>query len=136
MKTTGQLIEELLDKKNMTQRHLAEQVGVSEVTISRYINGARTPKITILKQIAGVLDVSVDYLIGETPQATPIMKQPSKKDKEKLEDFLENARGHFMDVDDNDKDKIMKALQDIFWETKALNREKYNPYKNKNKTKK
>lgn len=59
--TTGQLIANLLDEKDITQRDLAKLVGVTEVTISRYINGSRQPKSDILFRIAKALNVPADY---------------------------------------------------------------------------
>lgn len=57
-------LQELLDEKDMTQRELAERIGVTEVTISRYINGERKPRIDIIGKIAEVFGVSIDYLLG------------------------------------------------------------------------
>lgn len=50
---------------NMTREALGKMVGVSAVSIFRYEKGDREPSITKLKQIALVLDVTVDALIGE-----------------------------------------------------------------------
>ncbi len=68
MNPLGKKIVNLLDKQNMTQKELAEKVGVSEITISRYINGSREPKSNILCDIASTLGVSMDYLLGNVPQ--------------------------------------------------------------------
>ena len=62
-KTLGQRITELLDKKGILQRELAERVGITETTMSRYINDKREPKGTVLSKIAEVLGVSSDYLV-------------------------------------------------------------------------
>ncbi|MDO5061991.1 MAG: XRE family transcriptional regulator [Peptostreptococcaceae bacterium] len=59
----GRLISSRLEQKGMTQRELAQIVGVTEVTISRYINGTREPKGTVLKDIADALDIPVASLI-------------------------------------------------------------------------
>lgn len=48
----------------MTQSELAEKTGLTEVTISRYINGQRVPKATEIAKISQVLNVSCDYLLG------------------------------------------------------------------------
>lgn len=54
----------LLDECNMKQKDLAEKVGTTEVTISRYINGTRVPRIDVVARIASVFNVSLDYLLG------------------------------------------------------------------------
>ena len=55
---------ELMEDFNMTQIELANKIGTTNVTISRYINGERCPRIEIVAEIAKVFNVSVDYLLG------------------------------------------------------------------------
>ena len=54
----------LLDENNMSQTQLAEKVGTTNVTIWRYINGERIPRIDVVSRIAAVFNVSLDYLLG------------------------------------------------------------------------
>lgn len=63
-KTIGERISELLEKNSMTQRELAERVGVTEVSMSRYISNDRTPKGPIIANIATALHTTSDYLLG------------------------------------------------------------------------
>ena len=55
---------ELMENANMTQIELAQKIGTTNVTISRYLSGERSPRIEILTQIARVFNVSIDYLLG------------------------------------------------------------------------
>lgn len=55
---------ELMENANMTQIELAQKIGTTNVTISRYISGERCPRIEIVAQIAKVFNVSIDYLLG------------------------------------------------------------------------
>ena len=54
----------LLDENNMSQTQLAEKVGTTNVTICRYINCERIPRIDVVSRIAAVFNVSLDYLLG------------------------------------------------------------------------
>lgn len=54
----------LLNKNNMTQKELANRVGITEASMSRYIRGNRTPKGTVISNIANVLHTTTDYLLG------------------------------------------------------------------------
>lgn len=54
----------LLDEHNMSQTQLAKKVGTTNVTICRYINGERFPRIDVASKIASVFNVSLDYLLG------------------------------------------------------------------------
>lgn len=55
---------ELMENADMTQIELAQKIGTTNVTISRYISGERCPRIEIIAQIAKVFNVSIDYLLG------------------------------------------------------------------------
>lgn len=62
----GERITELLEKKGMKQKELAERVGVTEVTISRYVTGERIPHPDIIIKMAEVLESTTDYLLGRS----------------------------------------------------------------------
>ncbi len=59
-------IETLLCEKNMSQRESALKVGVTEVTISRYLHSDRNPRSDIVALISKALDTTTDYLLGRT----------------------------------------------------------------------
>ncbi len=54
----------LMEENNMKQNVVADQIGVSEVIISRYISGKRTPRLDIIIKIANLFNVSTDFLLG------------------------------------------------------------------------
>jgi len=51
-------IEFELKRNNMSQKDLATRLGVSEVTVSRWLSGERDPSIETLNRIADVLGCS------------------------------------------------------------------------------
>lgn len=61
-----EVLIELMEEKDMTQVQLANLIGTTNVTISRYISGERNPRIEIVTKIAEVFNVSTDYLLGLT----------------------------------------------------------------------
>ena len=63
IKIFGQNLDEMLIEANMTQRELAEDTGLTEATISRYINGRRMPTVRALVNIAYSLNCSFDELM-------------------------------------------------------------------------
>lgn len=66
---TGNTIKTLREKKNMTQLQLADRLGVSDKTISKWETGKGYPDITLLEPIAEVFRISVTELIsGNTIQ--------------------------------------------------------------------
>ena len=64
-------IKELRKLKNLTQRELAKQIGITQPALSNYEDG-RDPEISILTKLADFFEVSVDYLIGREPKGKTI----------------------------------------------------------------
>ena len=67
MERIGERLTELLRERKMTQKQLAELIGVTEATVSRYMSGERTPKSGILANMATALHTTSDYLLGQEP---------------------------------------------------------------------
>lgn len=59
-------IKEARRNKNLTQKELAEMIGVNFSIISRYENETIVPPANRILAIADALGVSVDYLIGKS----------------------------------------------------------------------
>ncbi len=69
--TLGGRISELLNKYSLTQRELADIVGVTEVSMSRYIRGERIPRAPILANIAAALHTTPEYLMNLEAEDDP-----------------------------------------------------------------
>ena len=59
-----QIIKQLCEKKNLTQRELANLIGVSENTILDWEAGKNLPDTTIIEQLSKALNVSAIELIN------------------------------------------------------------------------
>jgi transcriptional regulator with XRE-family HTH domain len=70
-KVIGNRIQEILDKKGMTQIELAEKVDMSVAHINRIINGKSEPDKTVAK-IAQALNVPVHALYSEDAQISAL----------------------------------------------------------------
>lgn len=80
----GKFIAENRKNKNMTQEQLAEKLGVTSKTISRWENGNYMPDISLLKPISEELGVTLnDLLSGE--------KVEKEQYQEKLEENILNT---------------------------------------------
>lgn len=64
LKKTGLFIAALRRERNLTQKELAEKIGVTDKAISRWETGKGFPEISILQRLAEVLQVSVTELIN------------------------------------------------------------------------
>lgn len=61
-------IVRLRHEKKITQEQLADFIGVTKASVSKWENRQSTPDIMILPQLAAYFDVTVDELLGYTPQ--------------------------------------------------------------------
>lgn len=60
----GKFINELRKERNMTQEELAEKMGVTSKSISRWENGKTMPDISMLSPLAEFLGISVQELLN------------------------------------------------------------------------
>ena len=59
-------IARLRKEKGLSQKDLAEQLGVSIDSVRRWEQGKRSPDVEMLNKIAEKLDTTVSYISGET----------------------------------------------------------------------
>lgn len=64
---TGAAIRRLREDKHMTQAALAQKLGVSPKTVSKWETAKGLPDISLLDSLAGALDVSVPELMSGEP---------------------------------------------------------------------
>lgn len=76
----GKRIKTLRNERNLLQKDLAEQLNLSQQTISLYESEKRQPDYQILQSIADFFNVSVDYLLGRTNIKDP-STLPNKEDE-------------------------------------------------------
>lgn len=63
--TFGEKIIRLRKSKGITQEQLAEQMGVTRQTISKWELDQSTPDLSYIKQLCEIFGVTADYLIDE-----------------------------------------------------------------------
>ena len=57
-------LKELIKRENIRQKDLAEDVGITEAALSRYMKGDRIPHGETLCNLATALRTTTDYLLG------------------------------------------------------------------------
>ena len=60
----GNKLKELRTQNGLTQKQLADQLGVTKSVVSFYERQERTPSPDILRKLAAVFHVSSDFLLG------------------------------------------------------------------------
>ena len=89
----GAFLRELRKEKGITQEQLADELGVSGRTISRWETGNNMPDISLLVEIAEFFDVSIPEIIkGERKSEN--MREEIKEVAETMSDYanVEKAR--------------------------------------------
>ena len=96
-----EFLKELRREKGITQERLAEELGVSGRTISRWETGSNMPDISLLVEIAGFFDVSIPEIIkGE--RKSEDMKEEAKEVAETMSDY---ARA--------EKEQLVKSIRNM-----------------------
>jgi transcriptional regulator with XRE-family HTH domain len=61
--TFGEILRELMEDRDLTQRQLSADINVAAPTLGNYVRGLREPDYETLKTLAGYFGVTVDYLL-------------------------------------------------------------------------
>ncbi len=64
MKILGAKIKELRTERGLSQKQLAEKIGVAANTVSQYESGQSKTSIDILANLAVELDTTTDFILG------------------------------------------------------------------------
>lgn len=110
----GTKLLELRTERGETQEQVAESIGISYVSLSRYETGQRMPKMNILSRLADHYGVTVDEIMGrekpdeEAPQEAPRtlearivsfgMDQLPKEERQKILDILQRMYDNNPDI--------------------------------------
>lgn len=132
MKFAEKLKAARLDK-GYTQKQLAEISHVALRTIVSYEKGDSYPrKRETYAELAKALDVEKNYLLTEDEEfVVNAAEQYGTNGAAQAQAVINGFSGLCAGgaLSENDKDAVMKALQDIYWESKARNVQKYTPKK-------
>ena len=97
----GAFLKVLRKEKNLTQEQLAEQLGVSNRTVSRWETGSNMPDISLLTEIAEFYDVSIPELIyGERKSEN--MREDVKEVAETMSDYAKA-----------EKEQLVKSIRNL-----------------------
>lgn len=92
-------IADLRRQKKVTQQELADRVGVSYQTVSRWETGVGEPELSLLAVLAEYFQVSVDQLLGLTPLEgeTYVPERTGTQDfwNQKREYLLRTRKGYY-----------------------------------------
>ena len=118
MSILGDRIRALRESKAYQQTDFAKKIDVTNVTLSRYETGERKPDYNTLQKIADYFEVSIDYLLGRTNIAKPIVKVMISNEEimfsiEELELFNELKKYPILlnDLSSNPTEKVKELIK-------------------------
>lgn len=117
-------LQKLRKEKGFTQAQLAEQVGVSCRSIQNYELGSRYPKREILDKLCKILGTRIEYLVSNDDFLGFVYAEDGARGVASAQQLLDCAGALFAggDMSEEDKDKVMLALQNIYWKAKEKNK--------------
>ena len=100
--TIGENIRNYRKKNDITQEALADRLGVTYQSVSRWEKGATYPDLELLPSISEILGITVDELIG----------MPAIEKEKKAKETFDELRRECMKKD-YDADHIVEVIRDI-----------------------
>ena len=73
-------LKELRKDFCMTQDELAELLGMSRTSFSKYENGAANPPLTVMRKMAAIFNVPIEYLIHDEQKNFVLNSNPDAVD--------------------------------------------------------
>ena len=130
--TFGEKVRTARIERDLSQKELARRTGIAVRTIVNYETGTRRPKRReSYVALAEVLDVDLHSLMDDNAafviQASEKFGSRGQRQAEKL---VEDVKALYAggELNEEDMDAMMRAIQDAYWEAKKINR-KYVPRK-------
>lgn len=138
-----EIFEQLLQKYGVTPYKVSKATGVSQSSLSDWKRGRITPKTSTLQKIADYFGVTLDYLTTGKDESkkkeitlTPKDERDIAKDLNSIMEKLrsgEHGPASFdgADIPEETQELFAQQLDIMLHHLKKINKEKYNPYKNK-----
>lgn len=103
--TFGDKLLLALRNKNISQKELADRIGVTQATISRYITGLSAPTSGTLQKLSVELNLPINYFFTVDDSTT----------QEKQDDDIRVIQRAREKMSDTDKQRMMDILRIAFF---------------------
>lgn len=129
----GEKVKMLRKEKGLTQAELAEACNVTLRTVQNYEGKNLFPKgQDVVNKLCETLGTTPDYLISDDDRfVNAAYEEGGTRDRRYAENLVGEIRALFAggEISEADRDKVMQAIQDAYWDAKEKNRKKYTPKK-------
>lgn len=126
-------INNLIAERGISRYKLAKESAVPYTTLVKILDGVtKNPQIDSLKLIADYFGKPLDYFMGEQDDSAP--DWATSRDKRDLKRMLEDEEPVMFDgvpIADEDKEKIKRVMEAMFWDAREKNKKTYGRKKTK-----
>jgi len=114
-------LKELRLQNNLSQEKLARKLDIATRTYIYYETGKKYPSVALLTRMAEFFKVSISFLMDEQNNA---QAHEGKFGILRAKQLVEEISGLFAggELSETDKDAVMEALQEVYWEAKKKNK--------------
>ena len=99
--TLGTKLRQLRTEKGLRQDQLAALLGLNKTAISYYENDSRQPSNDVLIRLAGIFNVTTDFLLGCERHDSLDISGLTQADKVIIGDLVENMRSKNKQINSN-----------------------------------
>lgn len=92
----GWRLKTLRKKRGLSQKAVADRLGVDRAAISAYERNIATPRIDVLENLALLYRTSVDYILGMEHRAALYIDDLSESQQETVRSIVETLRREFL----------------------------------------
>lgn len=124
-------IREIRKMQKKTGVQVAEFLGITPQFLYNIEKGDRTLNAEVASKLAEYFNVTVDYLLGRTEDSKHDHQYPEWATPKDIRDFktiLEEDQPVMFDgvpISDDDKEKIKRVMEAMFWDAKEKNKKTY-----------
>jgi len=114
----------------MSQERLSAELGVTKRTIINYENGQTLPPVNLLPKVAKLFGVTIGALVSEEEEFVALANERGgSRGAREAEALVSEVGGLFAggSLSDDEKDAVMRAIQNAYWIAKEESKRKYAP---------
>ncbi|WFR63066.1 helix-turn-helix transcriptional regulator [Paenibacillus amylolyticus] len=121
-------ILELMDEQGISKYRLSKETGVSYTGLTKILSGqTKHPQIDSIQAIANFFSKPVDYFMDHEDEH-PSPDWATTKDMRDFKKMLEEDEPVMFDgvpMSGEDKEKVKRIMEALFWEAKDMNKKTY-----------